>query len=85
MAINKPTNLVLASFGGLSACFSLILLFSTTAFAACWATAICPNGTSVECECHGQGMCNSTETTVTCTCGSQSPSTKACKGDLELE
>lgn len=85
MEIQKPIYLALAAAGGMSACFSLILFFSTTVYAACSAYVECVGGAPVECSCAGSGLCTSSPKCVSCACGNEPPTPRqCCKGDEEI-
>ena len=80
MAINKHTNWILSSLGLLSVAFSLVILFSTTVFAACSAEIQC-DGSPLRCSCPREGTCTASSNCVTCSCGGQpAPLPTCCYG-----
>lgn len=82
MRFNKHTNWILATLGLASAALSLVLLLSTTTvFAACTAQVDC-GGTPLKCSCPGNGTCTSSGgNCVKCTCqGEPEPLPTCCIG-----
>lgn len=85
MAIKTRATWFLSCLGLVCVCLSVVLFFTTRAFAACSASVDCPGGGSVSCNCPGGGTCNSNPEagTVTCVCDGQNPSPGKC-GELEF-